>query len=190
MEGLSRMARNVEIKAVMRDRPRVEAWAKNRSEASPETIVQEDVFFRCEGARLKLRILGPKCGELIRYERANSATVRMSRYEIARTEDPQALCEILTKTVGAVGVVRKTRLLYLVGQTRVHIDRVEGLGDFLELEVVLRPEQSEEEGRRIAEGLLGELGIGHEDLLAEAYVDMLAHRGAAGGSGAPRTRMV
>jgi predicted adenylyl cyclase CyaB len=184
------MARNVEIKAVMRDRPRVEAWAKNRSDAGPETIVQEDVFFRCQGARLKLRILGPACGELIRYERADAARVRMSRYEIARTEDPQALCEILEKTVGAVGVVRKTRLLYLVGQTRVHLDRVEGLGDYLELEVVLRPEQSEEDGKQIAEGLLGELGIGNGDLQAEAYVDMLARRGAAGGSGAPRTSMV
>jgi len=50
---------------------------------------------------------------------------------------------------------------------------VEGLGDFLELEVVMRPEQSEQEGKDIAEGLLSELGIGKSELLAEAYIDML-----------------
>jgi adenylate cyclase class IV len=51
--------------------------------------------------------------------------------------------DILTKTLGTTGVVTKTRNLYRVGQTRIHIDQVQGLGDFLELEVVLRPEQSE-----------------------------------------------
>jgi predicted adenylyl cyclase CyaB len=79
--------------------------------------------------------------------------------------------------LGTAGVVRKTRLLYMVGQTRVHIDRVDGLGDFLELEVVMRPEQSEQEGKLIAEGLLSELGIEKSELLAQAYVDMLKAKG-------------
>lgn len=164
----------------MRDRPAAEAWAARRADSGPETIAQEDVFFRSEGARLKLRILSPQRGELIRYERTNAAEVRLSRYELARTEDPEALREILAKTLGTVGVVKKTRLLYLVGQTRVHLDRVEGLGDFLELEVVLRPDQTEGEGKRIAEEFLRELGIGKEDLLAEAYVDMLARTALEG----------
>ena len=167
------MARNVEIKARLLDRARAEAWAEARAVAAPEVLEQEDIFFPCDGARLKLRVLGPRRGELIRYERTNAAEIRMSRYEIARTEDPQALREILTKTLGTIGVVKKTRLLYLMGQTRVHLDCVDGLGDFLELEVVLRPEQTEEHGKAIAEGILAELGIGREDLLAEAYVDML-----------------
>jgi predicted adenylyl cyclase CyaB len=97
-------------------------------------------------------------------------------YLIARTSDPQILLDILTKTLGRTGVVRKTRTLYLIGQTRVHLDRVEGLGDFLELEVVLRREQAESEGRTIAEALLSSLGIDKEQLIAEAYVDLLARR--------------
>ena len=173
------MPTNVEIKAVLKDRARAESLAAELSGGGPETIQQEDIFFRCEGARLKLRILGPGRGELIRYERADAAEVRSSRYAVARTEDPQALADILSQCLGAAGVVRKTRLLYLVGQTRVHIDCVEGLGDFLELEVVLRPGQSEEEGKVIADELLRRLGIGREDLLAEAYVDLLARRSQA-----------
>jgi predicted adenylyl cyclase CyaB len=171
------MPRNVEIKAVLRDRVGAEAWATARCRSGPELLEQEDVFFPCEGARLKLRILGPKRGELIRYRRNDAAEARTSEYVLARTNDPQALREILAATLGTAGVVRKTRLLYMVGQTRVHIDRVEGLGDFLELEVVMRPEQSEQEGKHIAEGLLSELGIRKTELLAEAYVDMLRARG-------------
>ncbi len=171
------MARNVEIKAALRDRVGAEAWATARCKWGPEVLEQEDVFFPCEGARLKLRILGPKRGELIRYQRADAAEVRTSQYTLARTNDPEALREILSATLGTAGVVRKTRLLYMVGQTRVHIDRVDGLGDFLELEVVMRPEQSEQEGKLIAEGLLSELGIEKSELLAQAYVDMLKAKG-------------
>jgi predicted adenylyl cyclase CyaB len=84
------------------------------------------------------------------------------------------LNEILTATLGKAGVVKKTRILYLIGQTRVHIDEVQGLGDFLELEVVLCPGQSELEGEKIAAALLAEFGISQNELIAEAYVDLLA----------------
>jgi predicted adenylyl cyclase CyaB len=173
------MPSNIEIKAILKDRAGAEATAAQLSWTDPEMIHQEDVFFRCDGARLKLRILGPERGELIRYERADVAGTRCSRYVIARTSDPQVLLDILTKTLGRTGVVKKTRTLYLIGQTRVHLDRVEGLGDFLELEVVLRPEQSESEGKNIAEALLTSFGIDNQQLIGEAYVDLLAHRGSS-----------
>jgi predicted adenylyl cyclase CyaB len=127
-------------------------------------------------ARLKLRILGPERGELIRYERPDVADTKCSRYLIARTRDPDVLLDILSKTLGVSGRVKKERTLYLIGQTRVHLDRVEDLGDFLELEVVLRPDQAESDGRRIAEALLAGFGIGQDQLIAEAYVDLMARR--------------
>lgn len=170
------MPTNIEVKARLLDRARAETGAQQVSGFGPETIEQEDVFFPCENGRLKLRIFGKAHGELIFYERTNAAEVRSSQYVIARTEDPQNLLDILQKCHGVLGVVRKTRLLYTVGQTRIHIDRVEGLGDFLELEVVMRPGQSEEEGKRIAENLLSVLGIKKQHLLAEAYVDLLAKK--------------
>jgi len=170
------MPSNIEIKAILKDRVSAEATAAQLSGTGPEVIHQEDVFFRCDGARLKLRILGPERGELIRYERADVADTRCSRYVIARTLDPQILLDILTKTLGRAGVVKKTRTLYIIGQTRVHLDRVEDLGDFLELEVVLRPEQGESEGKNIADALLTSFGIDKQQLLGEAYVDLLAHR--------------
>lgn len=61
----------------------------------------------------------------------------------------------------------------MVGQTRVHIDTVRDLGNFMELEVVLRPEQSLEEGQAIAKDLQAKLGVKDEDLIECAYVDLL-----------------
>jgi len=177
------MPSNVEIKAILKNRASVEAVAARISDAGPETIHQQDFFFSSHGARLKLRILAPDRGELIRYERVDVADARCSRYLIARTPDPQILLDILTATLGRTGVVKKTRILYLIGQTRIHLDRVEGLGDFLELEVVLRPGQSDNDGRRIAAGLLADFGIDKQQLIGEAYVDLLARQAGAGPAG-------
>lgn len=70
-------------------------------------------------------------------------------------------------------MVRKRRSLYLIGDTRIHIEAVAGLGHFLELEVVLQPGQKDGDGRAIAEGLMAELGVRPEDLLDVAYIDLL-----------------
>jgi predicted adenylyl cyclase CyaB len=170
------MPSNIEIKAILKNRPAAEAVAARLSGAGPVIFQQEDFFFNCDGARLKLRVFGQDRGELIRYERANVAETRRSTYLIARTTDPEVLLDILTSTLGRTGVVKKTRTLYLVGQTRVHLDQVEGLGGFLELEVVLQPGQSELEGKKIAAALLAEFGIDKQDLLAEAYFDLLSRQ--------------
>jgi len=172
------MPSNIEIKAILANKMAAEAVASRLSNTSPETFFQEDFFFNCEGARLKLRILAPDRGELIRYERADIADTRLSNYLIALTSDPKILLEILTATLGRTGVVRKTRTLYLVGQTRIHIDRVEGLGDFLEFEVVLQSGQTESEGKRIAAAILSDFGIEKQQILAEAYIDLLSRQPA------------
>jgi len=167
------MHSNIEVKAALNNRDVADAIASRLSDTNPETIRQEDTFFRCSGARLKLRVLGSEYGELIRYERSDVADARCSRYLIARTTDPEVLKDILSMTLGITGVVRKTRTLYLIGQTRIHIDDVDGLGSFLELEVVLRDGQTESEGKSIAEGLMSEFGIDKQQLIPEAYVDLM-----------------
>ena len=174
------MPKNIEIKAVRRDVPAAHATAARLSGTGPRLLLQEDVFFPGNGARLKLRILSPDNGELIRYRRADEAKARGSVYLIAPTSDPQTLREILTASLGVSGNVKKRRSLYLIGQTRVHLDDVEGLGDFLELECVLRPEQSDAEGNRIVTELLSQFGIEQGQLVAEAYVDLLARRAGRG----------
>jgi adenylate cyclase class IV len=80
---------------------------------------------------------------------------------------------LLQRACGSIGRVRKQRLLLLVGQTRIHLDRVDGLGDFLELEVVLREGQSTADGIAIAEALMHELGLTQAERIAGAYLDLL-----------------
>jgi adenylate cyclase class IV len=168
------MARNVEIKARVREVAALVARAAAIAESGPQRIDQDDTFFACANGRLKLRQFSPERGELIHYFRANSAGPRVSNYHIVPTAAPDALRDTLAAAMGIAGRVIKTRQLYLAGQTRIHVDAVQDLGDFVELEVVLRDDQSEDDGVKIAHALMQALGIAETDLLDVAYVDLLA----------------
>lgn len=139
----------------------------------PEMIRQEDVFFACSSGRLKLRILASDRGELIFYQRSDAPGPRTSTYSISQTDNPAQLCEVLTAALGEVVRVRKLRRLLLVGRTRIHIDTVEGLGDFLELEVVLDDGEPVEAGQAEAERLMRALEVAEADLIDVAYADLL-----------------
>ena len=142
---------------------------------------QEDHFFSSPTGRLKLRIFHEGYGELIHYHREDTAEPKASRYRIAPTSDPRTMKAILSQVLPVAGIVKKQRWLYRLGQTRIHLDRVEGLGDFLELEVVLRPDQIQEEGIAIAHELLGRLGINEKQLVRVAYIDLLSTGESTGG---------
>jgi predicted adenylyl cyclase CyaB len=92
---------------------------------------------------------------------------------IAPVGSPEKLASLLAVAFGAWQTVVKTRMLFQVGQTRIHLDTVAGLGSFVELEVVLRNGQSVEEGHRIARELCAKLAIREEDLVDCAYADLL-----------------
>ena len=167
------MARNVEIKARVLDltalRQRVEAIA----DSGPEFIDQDDTFFACPHGRLKLRVFADGSGELIAYERADTTGPKTSNYSITPVPDPDRLRDTLARALGLVGRVIKRRTLFLIRATRIHLDQVEGLGDHLELEVVLRDDQSAEDGEAVARKLLARLHIAPEQLIAGAYIDLL-----------------
>jgi predicted adenylyl cyclase CyaB len=111
---------------------------------------------------------------LIHYHRPDAEGPKLSDYVRAPTADPAALREALSRAQAVIGRVRKTRRLLMAGATRIHLDRVEGLGDFLELEVVLRDDQAEAEGHATAQALLQRLGIAPQQMARGAYLDLLA----------------
>lgn len=168
------MPTNIEIKARLLDPTQTRALVEALSDTPPQTLRQRDTFFRCSHGRLKLREAGQGQAELIFYTRPDSATAKQSDYEITAVPDPGLLRGVLSRALGVTQTVVKTRVLYLVGQTRVHLDSVDGLGDFLELEVVLRPGQGIAEGQAIAADLMDRLGIQDADLCSTAYADMLS----------------
>jgi len=167
------MARNVEIKARVASLDAIEPLAAAPSGQEPVSIAQDDTFFACANGRLKLRAFADGTGELIFYRRSDETGPKESFYVISRTDTPDTLREALTLAYGTAGRVRKQRLLFMAGRTRIHLDRVEGLGEFLELEVVLRDGETLEAGMEEARSLMAALGVAPEQLLSGAYVDLL-----------------
>jgi predicted adenylyl cyclase CyaB len=167
------MPSNVEIKARVHDSAKLSARAAELSNVPVAVIRQLDTFFRTDRGRLKLRELQSGMAQLIYYERTDQDGPKLSDYRIFETRNVADLKEVLSLALGVRGTVEKVRHLYMVGQTRVHLDDVKGLGHFVELEVVLEPGQTEMQGRRIADALIADLGIERVDLLESAYMDML-----------------
>lgn len=167
------MARNVEIKARIDDLDGLTARAAALADQGPFEIAQDDTFFACAQGRLKLRAFSASEGELIFYQRADQAGPKESFYLRTPTADPAGLREALTRAWGQVGRVRKQRRLFLAGRTRIHLDRVEGLGDFVELEVVLQDDEAVQSGVQEAHRLMAQLGIEPAQLVERAYLDLL-----------------
>lgn len=167
------MPANIEIKARVRNFDELKKRAASLSDSPVEIISQEDTFFNVPHGRLKLRVLAPDRGQLIFYQRLDQGGPKRSDYHLAETPNPDSLKRVLELAYGIRGVVKKTRYLYLAGQTRIHVDDLEGLGQFMELEVVLREGQRDAEGQAIAEGLMASLGVERADLLEGAYMDLI-----------------
>jgi predicted adenylyl cyclase CyaB len=171
------MPSNIEVKAHARNFDDIKARAEELSDQLAQVIPQEDIFFNTPQGRLKLRILSGEKGQLIYYTRPDQEGPKRSDYHVFQTGDTEKLKHILALAYGIRGIVKKTRYLYLVGQTRVHLDDVEGLGQFMELEVVMQDGQSDAEGQAIAEALMERLGVERKDLLEGAYMDLLEKHG-------------
>jgi len=167
------MPSNIEIKALLPDPSRVKQIAEQTGEDKGATL-QEDTFFTSKRGRLKLRRFSATHGELIYYERPDKPGPNQSHYVLCTTDDPDGLKKVLQEALGIEGIVRKKRHLFLVGQTRIHLDAVEGLGSFLELEAVLQEGQQPEEGMAIATALMQKLGVKKKDLVAGAYIDLIS----------------
>lgn len=166
------MPSNIEIKARVRNFEDIKSRAEKISDTPVQVIPQEDTFFHTPQGRLKLRVLSDHA-QLIYYTRPDQGGPKRSDYHITRSSDPENLKRVLELAYGIRGRVKKMRYLYLAGQTRIHLDDVEGLGQFMELEVVMQDGQSDTEGQEIAEGLMASLGVESTDLIDGAYMDLL-----------------
>jgi len=167
------MPSNIEIKARVSATDRLFSLAEAVSDVPPIRIEQRDTYFACPTGRLKLRRTGAKPAELIFYSRPNFCSPKRSDYTICEIADPENLLAVLAAALGIQATVIKTRMLFMVGQTRIHLDSVEGLGSFVELEVVLHDSQSAEEGDAIARKLMDLLEIKERDLIGGSYVDLV-----------------
>ncbi|USP10293.1 class IV adenylate cyclase [Aeromonas dhakensis] len=172
------MPRNIEIKASIERIDDLLPKALAIADQGPVEIEQDDTFFRCDAGRLKLRTLSPSAGELIFYRRADQQGPKESFYQLTPTHEPDRLRETLSLAWGQIGRVQKKRTLLLVGRTRIHLDRVQGLGHFLELEVVLEEDEPLEAGMQEANDIMALLGVEPSRLIEGAYLDLLLRQQA------------
>lgn len=166
------MRRNVELKATDPDPSRSLAMCLELGAEDHGLLVQRDTYFRVPAGRLKLREETPGGAQLIQYDRPDAAAARESRYRIAPVDDCEALRAALDAALGTRVVVVKERRLLLWQGVRIHLDRVDGLGTFVELEGVAEDGSDlAAEGERV-ERLRAALGL--ERLVPESYADLLA----------------
>lgn len=167
------MPKNIEIKARVADPEALEASVRKLATDGPYQMAQHDTFYEVPVGRLKLRRFDDGSAELIYYRRPDSKSPSASEYLRVAIDNEASVAELLSNALSVVGDVRKTRSLYWVGQTRVHLDEVDGLGSFMELEVTLSDLESELRGKEIALALMEELGITRADLVDGAYLDLI-----------------
>ena len=169
--------RNLEIKAIDPD-PRATLRAALELGADDEGwLHQRDTYFHAVQGRLKLREAPPEPPELISYARAELAGPKVSLYRVVQVADHTALIEALSDSLGVRVVVEKVRRLLLWRNVRIHLDRVAGLGDFVEIEAVATSPGGLEVERDRVEQLRAVLGIADERLVAVGYADLLVRRG-------------
>jgi adenylate cyclase len=167
------MGRNVEIKARVDDLEALRQRVEGLADSGPSTVEQQDTFFCSRHGRLKLREMSDGVAELIYYARADTTEPIESSYLKIPCHQPGAMREALASALGVRGQVHKKRMVYLCGPTRIHLDSVEGLGEFVELEVVMSAEDAVEDGISIAGSLMAQLGIDSKNLVEESYIDLI-----------------
>jgi predicted adenylyl cyclase CyaB len=167
------LRRNVEIKARLRDLEQARRVAAELSGGPPEVLRQTDTYFRCAAGRLKLRQFSDAAAELIAYARPNEVSPRTSQYRIVPVVDGESLRDALSMSLGVLVVVAKEREVSHYKNVRIHLDRVEHLGTFLEFEAVLEPAAHQSEGEALVRELTSRFGLLPADLIAESYSDLL-----------------
>jgi predicted adenylyl cyclase CyaB len=128
---------NFEFKARLRDDSHIRATLKRLRARRLGVDHQVDTYFRVPSGRLKVRE-GRIENALIFYKRSNAARPRRSSIDMMLLPRRNSMRSILSHTLGVLVVVDKRREIYFVGNVKIHLDRVRGLGKFVEVEAITR----------------------------------------------------
>jgi len=168
---------NIELKARLADLDAARRTAVALCGNNGTVERQKDTYFRCPRGRLKLRQIEGESSRLIAYARADEPRPRASDYRLVEVADGETLCAALADVLGIAVVVEKQREIFLYNNVRIHLDRVEGLGTFIEFEAVLASPAGQAEGARQVRELSQRFGLQPHDLVAASYSDLLLSAG-------------
>ncbi len=162
--------RNIELKARLRDRATALGVCEALGADPQGDIHQVDTYFAVPQGRLKLREAWPGRTELVQYFRPDVAGARGCDYQLA--EMTAEVKPLLAEALGIIAVVDKVRTLHLWHNVRIHVDRVEGLGDFLEFEAVLDEDHDDADGHQKLSMLTERFGLREADLCPQSYLEL------------------
>ena len=164
---------NIEIKARCDNHKKIRNLLKSTGADYRGTDHQIDTYFKVNKGRLKLRE-GNIENYLVYYERENQAGPKQSVVTLFKSEPGSALKSILTQSCGVLVVVDKSREIYFVENVKFHIDTVEGLGTFVEIEAIDKDGTiGREKLLEQCSSYLKEFGIASTDLVSGSYSDLL-----------------
>jgi predicted adenylyl cyclase CyaB len=165
---------NIEIKARCSDAAFIRTYLQQQNADFKGTDFQTDTYFRVHNGRLKLR-QGNIENSLIYYKREDKAGPKLSEVTLFKVkEESELLKKALSQANGVKVEVRKKREIYFIENVKFHIDEVEGLGSFVEIEAI---DVDGSKGlnfiKQQCDFYVAELQIKEDDLLTESYSDML-----------------
>ena len=175
----------VEIKARCSDQENVRRKLEEWGARSLGSQTEVDIFYRVPHGRLKLRRSESE-NLLIGYQRPDISGPKHCLVNLYPCKDTEALDRVLSASLGRKLVLEKQRERYVLGNVRFHLDRVERLGTFLEIEVLGRRGVDEvEDLRAVCQDLMKKCAVQPDDLVEQAYADLLEElpSGQTGGAG-------
>ena len=168
------MPENLEIKAYLADIDTLPEACQRIGAELTRSFVQQDTYFHVPRGRLKIRESSGCPPSLIAYERINSPGLRESHFKMLSLQsqsDGERLKAMLIETIAERGVVVKHRDVYKKDAALINVDAVEGLGNFLEIEVDVSG--GREAAMAAANEISGHLGVSLADTVPWSYIDML-----------------
>lgn len=169
--------KNVEIKARCQNPDKVEKILLENGADYKGLDHQTDTYFNVKNGRLKMRI-GNIEKSLIFYNRPNKKGPKQSTFNLFRTDNIDELKPLLESSLGVMVEVKKHRKIFFLDHVKFHIDEVDGLGDFVEIEAGdLEVDRSLEKLRELCDYYIDLLGVKEENLINISYSDMLMQKG-------------
>ncbi|MFW6282897.1 MAG: class IV adenylate cyclase [Minisyncoccales bacterium] len=168
--------KNIEIKAKSENPEKIREILKSKKAEFKGVDHQIDTYFKINSGRLKLRE-GNIENHLIHYNRADKEGPKQSDITLFKTDPQSSLKEILTKALGILVIVDKKRRIYFIDNVKFHIDTVEKLGTFIEIEAISKNNNIEE--KKLLEQCnyyIDLLEISKEDLISKSYSDLLLEK--------------
>lgn len=164
---------NIEIKAHCPNPEKIKQLLEAKQADFKGVDHQIDTYYKVPKGRLKLRA-GNIENTLIHYERDNQAGPKQSNVALYKNEADSSLGEVLRKALEVLVVVDKKRAIYFIDNVKFHVDEVEGLGSFVEIEAIdsdgsLGVEHLQMQCRRY----MDYLSIENQDLIEQSYSDLL-----------------